>query len=100
MSPIELTVPKLPWGARAMTVWPFILYTPAVRANVCVQAHEMLHWKQQRRWWVVPWLLYYVWLQFARGYWKRPANEHPLEREGYQLQWKCEADARQGFRYY
>ena len=87
---IEMTVPWLPFRARAMTLWPLILYKPAVRRSVCIQVHERYHWYDQKRWWVLPWFVMYgFWWLCGYGLW-RPIDKHPLEREAYRLGRRCE----------
>ena len=83
-----VTVPWLPFRARAMTLWPFILLTPGVVGDDCIMAHEMYHWKQQRSWGVIPWFIAY--LIMGVFYIGKPADHHPMEREGYRIQRECE----------
>ena len=82
---IELNVPWLPFGTCAVTLWPFILYR--VRTP-CLEVHEHYHWRQMRRWGVIPW--YIVYLLIGIFYIGKPADKHPMEREAYRLQRECE----------
>lgn len=82
---MEISVPWLPGGIRAITLWPFILYR---ERTPCIEVHERYHWHQAARWFVLPW--YIAYLAIGLFYIGRPADEHPLEREGYRLQRECE----------
>ena len=84
---IELVVRWLPFRARAMTLWPFVLYLPHAYGDRCTQVHERYHWKQALRWGVIPW--YVAYLVLAVFY--RKAERHPLERPAYAVQRKCQA---------
>jgi hypothetical protein len=86
---MELKVPWLPGGIRAITLWPVILYRADVYGNRCIQLHEHYHWRQALRWGVVPW--YVAYLVLAVLWIGRPIDRHPLEREAYKLQRECEA---------
>lgn len=43
----------------AVTVWPFIFIRPASRGDAALLTHETVHYKEQRAWLVIPWLLCY-----------------------------------------
>ena len=91
MKPLEITVSRLPFGAGAITLWPFILYLPHAYADPCIRAHEHYHWRQALRWGVVLW--YVTYLVLKPFYMGRPAEEHPLERPAYAVERKCRAGA-------
>ncbi len=95
MKPIELTVPKLhKEGVDAITLWPFILYRRCHREDIALRAHEHFHWHHARRWFVLPWYLWY--LALVPFYFRRPSNEHPLERPAYELQWRIQKKRESG----
>ncbi len=95
MKPIELTVGKLhKEGVDAITLWPFILFRRGHRDDIALRAHEHFHWHHARRWFVLPWYLWY--LVLATFYFRRPSNEHPLERPAYELQWQIQAKLQAG----
>ena len=82
-----INVPWLPFGIRAITLFPAIVYRKGHRTPA-IELHELYHWRQIRRWGVLPW--YIIYLVLALVYMGRPANEHPLEREAYRIQWGAE----------
>lgn len=86
MKPITVTT-RLP-RIRAITLWPFIFLAPSVVGDKCIMAHEMHHWTEQRRYWVIPWFI--VYLVIGIFYIGRPMDRHPMEREGYRIQRECE----------
>ena len=89
MKPIELTVGKLhKEGVDAITLWPFILYRRGHRDDIALRAHEHFHWRQAQRWGVLPWYLWY--LALVPFYFRKPSQEHPLERPAYELQWQIQ----------
>ena len=49
----------LPASFDALTVWPFIFVRPASAADSGLMVHEGVHYAEQRRAWVLPWLLRY-----------------------------------------
>jgi len=51
-------------------------------------AHELYHYRQQRRYFLIPWLIAY--LLIGIFYIGKPANKHPMERRAYQIQWECQ----------
>ena len=79
-------------------MWPFIIYhrrrMPPMSSVVwgAIRAHELYHWKRQRRVGLLPWLGLYLALLVLHGaaYWIRlkpyPVHLHPMEREGYRIQ--------------
>ena len=80
MKPIEITVPWLPKGVGAITLWPFIVYkTRALRDRY--REHELFHWRQALRWGVVPWYIAYIALMPFYG----DPRAHPMEREAYRV---------------
>ena len=86
--PIELH-PRWWFGQAAMTIWPFVFFAWPPRPGrhkewvKAIRAHERHHWEQQRRWYVLPWLVaYLVLLPFYA--WR--IRQHPMEREGYRIQ--------------
>ena len=83
MSPIELTVPRLPSKILAVTLWPFILYRRGYETNTPLRAHEQYHWRQALRWGVVPW--YVAYLVLAPFYFRKPWR-HPMEVRAYEVQ--------------
>lgn len=50
----------VPRGFDAITVWPFIFVRPEAVDRPGLMVHEMVHYREQRKWWVLPWLLAYV----------------------------------------
>ena len=70
-------------NVHAITLWPFIFYLRVHRHNVALRCHEFYHWRQARRWGVLPWYVTYLLLQIR--YFHTP-REHPLERGAYQRQ--------------
>ena len=52
-----------------------------------VQAHERYHWRDQMKWFVIPWFIIYVsLLPFYGGF-----RKHPFERPAYAVQDKVNA---------
>ncbi len=90
---VEITVARIPWPfperVHAVTIWPFIFYEPQVWNDPCVQIHERYHWFDQIRWLLLPWFAAYLTLSIFYG----GGREHPLEKEAYRRQQKCEEDA-------
>jgi len=84
---IELTVPWLPGGIRAVTLWPLVLYLRGYEDDPCVRLHEEYHWRQALRWGVVPW--YAAYLLVGIFYIGKPAPRHPMEREAYRIEREC-----------
>ncbi len=90
--PTFVTVSWLPFRARAMTLYPFIFVRRDLQHDYCLYLHELYHWRQQRKWWLIPWLLaYLILLPTVIG---KPMSAHPLERGAYKAQRGCEADHR------
>ena len=88
ISPIEIESNWFPfWSVWAVTLWPVIFYKRPHKTE-CIRQHELYHWHQALKFGVLPWYLAYFFLQIF--YFRRPANEHPLEKEAYAVQWKCE----------
>ena len=50
----------VPRGFDAITVWPFILVRPGARERPGLMVHEVVHYREQKRWGVLPWLLAYL----------------------------------------
>ena len=50
----------IPSTFDAITVFPFILMRPEWASNPALVAHEMVHYKEQKSSWVIPWLLRYA----------------------------------------
>ena len=48
------------FGAAALTVWPFVFVRPESAADAALIAHEQVHFKEQRRWLVLPWWAAYL----------------------------------------
>ncbi len=90
---LEIKVSKVPWPfperVHAVTIWPFIFYEPQVWDDPCVQLHERYHWSDQIRWLLVPWFTAYLILSVFYG----GGTKHPLEKEAYRRQQKCEENA-------
>ena len=95
MKPIVITMKRIPGPAwvYALTLWPFIFMEPRAAADPCVMAHEMVHWRAQRQWLVIPWLLAYLLLLVV--YAGKPASQHPMEKIPYAVQRKCEEASRE-----
>ena len=82
MSPIKITVPRLHQkNIHAITLWPFILYRRGFQDDIALRCHEYFHWRQAFRWGVLPWYLLY--LALVPFYFRRPADQHPLEAPAY-----------------
>ena len=76
----------MPFGIQAMMLWPFIVIRVAVD-DFCLRQHELYHWRQARRWGVLPW--YVAYLILGLFYIGKPADAHPLERRAYAVERKC-----------
>ena len=61
--PIELTIPWLPKGIDAITLWPFIFYKKGLMDNMPLRSHEYYHWYHAMKFGVVPWYLTYLFLK-------------------------------------
>ena len=81
---IELTVPWLPGRINGVVLWPVILYRQGWRSP-CVEEHERYHWRDIRRWGVIPWYAVYLVLLPVFGGGRR----HPLERNAYRVEQQC-----------
>lgn len=46
-------------GFDGFVVWPFIFIRPELRHNKGILEHEMVHYREQRRMLVLPWLIAY-----------------------------------------
>lgn len=55
----------LPQDIDALTIWPFIFVRPDDAVDAPLIEHEMVHYREQRAAWVLPWLLRYV---FSRDF--------------------------------
>lgn len=55
-------ITKLPalLGFGAITIWPFIFVLPAQANDKALWQHELVHYREQRAAWVIPWLLRYL----------------------------------------
>ena len=85
MRPIEITLPRLHQrGVDGITLWPFIFYRRGHQHNIALRCHEHYHWRQARRWGVIPW--YIAYLALLPFYLGKPADRHPLEAPAYALQ--------------
>ena len=84
--PIELVCPWIiPPKSVAITLWPFIFYrSKEALEDLPLQAHEHFHWKQALKWGVVPWYLAYLLL--LPFYFRQRPDNHPMERQAYDLQ--------------
>src|ERR687892_262172 len=82
LNPIEITVPRLHQdNIHAITLWPFILYRRGFQDDIALRCHEFFHWRQAFRWGVLPWYLLY--LALVPFYFRRPADQPPLEAPAY-----------------
>ena len=50
----------IPKAFDAFTCWPFIFVRPACARDEGLLIHERVHYEEQRKSWVVPWLLRYA----------------------------------------
>ena len=84
MKPIEVQVDgfPLPKGKAAITLWPFIFYR-RLPAHEALRAHELYHWDQARRFFVIPWYICYILLLII---YRTGGRRHPMERRAYQIQ--------------
>lgn len=48
------------FGADAITLAPFIFISPSKANDEALVAHEMVHYKEQLRWLVIPWWIAYL----------------------------------------
>lgn len=84
MKPIEITVPALPQGVDAVTIWPFIFYRRGTEDYLPLRCHEWFHWRQALRYAVLPWYAYYLLIKpFYLG---ERTPLHPLEAPAYAIQ--------------
>jgi len=86
--PIELTIPWLPKGIDAITLWPFIFYKKGLMDNMPLRSHEYYHWYHAMKFGVVPWYLTYLFLKVL--FFKKPSREHPFEKPAYEEQAKVD----------
>lgn len=56
---IRANLPKL-IGFDAITIWPFIFITPAYASNKPLIEHELVHYREQRKWLCLPWWIAYA----------------------------------------
>ena len=95
MRPIEIALPRLHApNIRAITLWPFILYRRGDEGDPALRCHEFYHWREARRWGVIPWYLTYLLL--LPFYFRKDPREHPLEAKAYEHQFAVEAKIRNG----
>ena len=90
---IKIIVDHLPWPfpkyVDAVTLWPFIIYKRGIEDDLALQAHEMYHFNEQKRWLLVPWFIAYICLlPFYGG-----GRKHPMEKPAYAIQDKFNQDA-------
>ena len=73
---------RLRWQVgAAFTVWPVAIFHKHADIGEAIMAHEMVHWRDQRRWPGVWWLAYFALVpRYGMG------RKHPMEREGYRVQ--------------
>lgn len=84
-------MPWLPFGALAMTLWPFVLYRRGHHTH-CIWMHEMAHFRDQGRWgvlWPVVYGLPYLFWNVVMLVRHKPADWHPMEREAYNIEREC-----------
>jgi hypothetical protein len=55
-----ITTRWVPRGFDALTVWPWIFIRPGALDRPGLMVHEMVHYREQREWWVLPWLAAYL----------------------------------------
>jgi hypothetical protein len=48
------------FGASAITIAPFIFIAPSKADDKALVAHEMVHYKEQLKWLVIPWWIAYL----------------------------------------
>lgn len=48
------------FGADALTVFPFIFVVEKHKNNTALIAHEKVHFKEQKKWFIIPWWIAYV----------------------------------------
>jgi len=92
---IEFSVKHIPWPfpkrVHAVTLWPFIIYEHHIRQDISVQEHERYHWRDQMKWFVVPWFIAYICLlPFYGG-----GRKHPMEKPAYAIQDVIRGDKRE-----
>lgn len=86
MDPIEIKLQSLPANRAAITLWPFILYDRE-SYDTCLRVHEEYHWKEQMKWLVIPWFIWYLILCLV--YIRVPNEQHPMEMPAYEAERKC-----------
>lgn len=47
-------------GFDAISIWPFIFITPGFSKDRALLDHELVHYREQRAWLVLPWFLLYL----------------------------------------
>ena len=57
---MQIKTKLVPKGFDAITCFPFILMRPEVAGDAALIAHEMVHYREQKASWVIPWLLRYL----------------------------------------
>lgn len=81
MKPIEIV-----WPFKGnLCIWPFIFYSKKGVGDKCVRVHEEYHWHEQRKGYVIPWLIVYGLLIPRYGMGRR----HPLEKAAYRAEDAC-----------
>lgn len=50
----------LPGFIYGLAIWPFIFVQPSFRNHHGLIQHELVHFHEQRRWLVLPWLIAYL----------------------------------------
>jgi hypothetical protein len=88
VKPIELSIPWLPKGLSAITLWPFIFYLNGLEKSMPLRSHEYYHWYHARKFGVLPWYLTYLFLRLL--FIKRPIHEHPFEKPAYAEEFEVE----------
>jgi hypothetical protein len=56
---IKTSFPKC-FGFAAITMWPFIFITPELAEDKPLIEHELVHYREQRKWLVLPWWVVYL----------------------------------------
>jgi hypothetical protein len=62
-------------GTVGITLWPFIFIWPAAAATDDLIAHERVHMRQWRRYWIVGFIPVYLYQLYKYGYDKMPLEE-------------------------
>lgn len=48
------------FGFGAITIWPFILIVPSLAGDKALVEHELVHYREQRKWLCLPWWVAYL----------------------------------------